>query len=238
MPGSFAGIGDAVYNTADGRWRAGSREQAGGWLQAQFGWPWKASAAPRSTLGLNRLAGSGPELEASATAWGSESVLVEGRAVTRENIRRVVETRRAVVHFATHVVRDPRGSRNALIAVGLSDRAQDEFLSPSEISGWNVDAGLVVLSGCSSGAAVSLPGAGLMGLTRAWLMAGAGAVVATLWPTPDDVGVFFQRFYQELRRTSHNPASALRAAQIEMIRSGNWRSKPDYWGAYFALGNE
>jgi photosystem II stability/assembly factor-like uncharacterized protein len=112
----------------------------------------------------------------------------------------------------TDVVRDPRTPSNALMALSLSDRAQDEFLGPSEIGGWNVDAALVVLSGCSSGAAVALPGAGLMGMTRAWLMAGAGAVVATLWPTPDDVGVFFRRFYHDLQRTaSRNPAGALRA---------------------------
>ena len=66
-----------------------------------------------------------------------------------------------------------------------------------------------------------------MGMTRAWLMAGAGAVIATKWPTPDDVGVFFQRFYRELQRSEfYDPAGALRAAQIEAIRSGDWRSQP------------
>ena len=78
----------------------------------------------------------------------------------------------------------------------------------------------------------------MMGLTRAWLMAGARAVVATEWATPDDVGVFFRRFYQQLRRSSiHDPAEALRAAQIEALRSHDWRSQPSFWAGYFALGN-
>jgi CHAT domain-containing protein len=77
-----------------------------------------------------------------------------------------------------------------------------------------------------------------MGLTRAWLMAGARAVVATEWATPDDVGVFFRRFYQQLRRAAPgDPADALRAAQIEALRSKGWRSQPSFWAGYFALGN-
>ena len=77
-----------------------------------------------------------------------------------------------------------------------------------------------------------------MGLTRAWLMAGARAVVATEWATPDDVGIFFRRFYQHLRRSSlRDPAEALRAAQIEALRSNDWRSQPSFWAGYFALGN-
>ena len=77
-----------------------------------------------------------------------------------------------------------------------------------------------------------------MGLTRAWLMAGARAVVATEWATPDDVGVFFGRFYRQLRGSSiHDPAEALRAAQIEALRSNDWRSQPSFWAGYFALGN-
>src|SRR6267378_2103931 len=87
---------------------------------------------------------------------------------------------------------------------------------PAEVGGWNVDAGLIVLSGCASGAALARPGAGLMGMTRAWLMAGARAVVATGWSTPDDVGVFFGRFYRRLQRSSSSdPAEALQGAQIE-----------------------
>jgi CHAT domain-containing protein len=85
---------------------------------------------------------------------------------------------------------------------------------------------------------VAHPGAGLMGMTRAWLMAGARAVVATEWSTPDDSGVFFSRFYRHLKRSeARDPAEALRAAQVETLRSADWRSHPGFWAAYFALGN-
>jgi CHAT domain-containing protein len=77
-----------------------------------------------------------------------------------------------------------------------------------------------------------------MGLTRAWLMAGARAVVATEWQTPDDIGVFFQRFYRHLGGSAAgDPATALAEAQRETIRSRDWRSQPGFWAAYFTLGN-
>jgi CHAT domain-containing protein len=158
--------------------------------------------------------------------------------VTPENVRRTIEAGPAVAHFATHVVQDPRRLANALIVLGVSAGGRDQFLGPAEISGWNLDGNLIVLSGCSSGIAEARPGAGLMGITRSWIMAGAGAVVATEWSTPDDEGVFFRRFYRELQTSeSHDPADALRAAQMAVIRLRGWRSDPAFWAAYFVLGN-
>jgi CHAT domain-containing protein len=236
--GVFVGVGDAIYNTADVRWHGRGSEETRWSLWQQLGWPWKASAAAPVNLGLNRLSGSGTEIEACAREWDNKAVLFKGRDATMQNVRRAVAARPAVVHFATHILQGQERSSSARIALSVSESGREELLGPAEIGGWNADAGLVVLSGCSSGAAAVRPGAGLMGLTRAWLMAGARAVVATEWATPDDVGVFFRRFYQQLRVSSiRDPAEALRAAQIEALRSHDWRSKPSFWAGYFALGN-
>jgi CHAT domain-containing protein len=234
--GSFAGIGDAVYNAADSRWRGKPSEDMGGWLQRH--WSWRASAASPPALGLSRLPGAGAELEASAGEWRGDSILLKSRDVTRENVRRLARSGPAVLHIATHVLQDRQRTADAQIALSLSDRPQDELLGASEIGSWTLDGGLVVLSGCSSGVASARPGTGLMGLTRAWLAAGAAGVVATSWSIPDDAGPFFQRFYRELQRsTARDPAEALRTAQIETLRAGGWRSDPAYWSAYFILGN-
>jgi len=237
IDGPLVGFGDAVYNMADARWQT-MRLRNTSWLQSKLGWPWRANAAMRQTLGLSRLPGSGREVEACGSEWRKGSTLVQGLDVTRENVRRLVESHPSVAHFATHVLQDPQNSMNALLALGVSGAGRDELLGAAEIGGWSTDAGVVVLSGCSSGVGAALPGPGLMGLTRAWLMAGAGAVIATKWPIPDDVGVFFRGFYRELQRSEfYDPAGALRAAQIETLRSGDWRSRPVFWAAYFAIGN-
>jgi CHAT domain-containing protein len=100
-----------------------------------------------------------------------------------------------------------------------------------------------VLSGCSSAQGEILPGTGLMGLTRAWLAAGAGTVIASRWPTADESGELFLSFYRRLLgsgafRTPARPAAALQQAQREMLHSGSWRSAPRYWAAFFATGWE
>ena len=130
-------------------------------------------------------------------------------------------------------------ARSGLIVLSLTHGGQHEVLSPLEIATWNLDGALVSLSGCSSGSADVLPATGLMGLTRACQAAGASAVVASRWPTPDDAGALFLSFYRHLRAAPQaGPAVALQHAQIDMLRSRTWRANPLYWGAYFVTGNQ
>ncbi len=75
-----------------------------------------------------------------------------------------------------------------------------------------------------------------MGLARSWLLAGAQSVVASHWPTPDDSGEIFAAFYRYLRATPGDFPTALRLAQLEMLQSNSWRSRPSYWAAYFNYG--
>jgi CHAT domain-containing protein len=88
-----------------------------------------------------------------------------------------------------------------------------------------------------------------MGLTRAWLAAGADAVAASLWPTADDTGELFLSFYRHLREDAGargrlqadgypRAAVALERAQIDMLQAGSWRSSPKYWAGFFLLGKE
>jgi CHAT domain-containing protein len=135
------------------------------------------------------------------------------------------------------------------VALSLLPGGEPDFLTAADIAAWRVKVGLVVLSGCGSGLGETLPGAGLMGLSRAWLAAGADAVAASLWPTADDTGDLFLSLYRHLRegaasrgreRTAGYPlaAVALERAQIDMLHAGSLRSLPRYWAGYFLLGKE
>jgi CHAT domain-containing protein len=88
-----------------------------------------------------------------------------------------------------------------------------------------------------------LPGEGISGLSRAWLVAGARSVVASLWPTPDDTGQLFRSFYTNLRGSTGTGAGvevarALRQAQLDMLHSAGWRAQSRYWAAFFITGKE
>jgi CHAT domain-containing protein len=213
-------VGDPIYNRADARLTG-------------------VPDAGRDALPLPRLVASGAEIEASARAWAGPAVLLRGGEASREKLMEQLSRRPAAVHLATHYLESAAEPRYALIALSLSRGGQTQLLTPFEISHWRIETGLVVLSGCHSAAGAALPGTGVLGLTRAWLAAGAQSVVGTLWNTPDDDGVLFSALYRNLREAPQMDAAlALRDAQLEMIHSGGRRARPEYWGAYFVIGNQ
>src|SRR5262249_7773196 len=138
------------------------------------------------------------ELDESARAWNGERVLLKGADASRANLRTQLARHPAVVHIATHVLESADRPAYGLIALSLTPQHENELVSPVEIAGCRTDAGLVGLSGCNSAAGQVLPGTGPLGLTRAWLTAGARAVIASNWPTLDTTGALFHSLYRHL----------------------------------------
>ncbi len=230
--GWFLGVGDPIYNAADPRLGASNRPFSG-WLAQAGPGPPATGVDP-----LGRLVGSGPEVELSARNWtgasGHRNIVLRGADAIRSRFVELAARAPAVIHLATHVLAPPGRPDHAMIAFGGGTGGEPEFLTASEIATIHVPGALVVLSGCETGAGSIRPGAGLLGLTRAWQMAGASAVVATGWPVTDSTGAIFASFYRNLRDVS--PAEALERSQIEMLRSGTWRARPAYWAAYQLSG--
>jgi CHAT domain-containing protein len=112
--------------------------------------------------------------------------------------------------------------------------ATPQALTIQEVAMLQVPDSLVILSGCKSAVGDAQPGAGLLGMVRAWLTAGAAGVIATYWAMPDSTGELFPPFYRHLAQVP--PAQALHLAQREMIASHSWRSAPAYWAAYQFTG--
>jgi hypothetical protein len=77
---------------------------------------------------------------------------------------------------------------------------------------------LVTLSGCETGVGVSVRGEGSVGIQRAFLIAGARHVLATLWPIQDVETVeFMKAFYARVVQTGETPPAALSAVQRELL---------------------
>src|SRR5512135_3798916 len=78
---------------------------------------------------------------------------------------------------------------------------------------------LAVLSACETGLGEVAGGEGLLGLQRAFQVAGAKLVVASLWSVGDEpTRVLMGRFYDNLWRKGLTPRAALREAQLYMLR--------------------
>ena len=233
----FLGVGDAVYNTADPRFRPRT-EPGRGFLPVVL-----AAGASRDAAGptLARLAGSAKEVEACARVWGPRLGtvrLLEGLDASPLALEKALAAHPSIIHFAAHFLQARQSPQYGMVALSLSPSGDLQFLSPLEITRSRVDTGLVVLSGCSSGRAEAFPASGLMGLTRAWLAAGTRAVLASHWPTPDDTGTLFINFYKHLGEAPDaGPQVALQRAQLDMLRAGGWRANPQYWATYFVAGD-
>jgi len=103
------------------------------------------------------------------------------------------------LHFATHAIIDENRPKLSGIILSQVDRMGhpiDGLLSLRDIYGLKLNADLVVLSACETGGGKQIPGEGTMGLSRAFLAAGARSVIVSLWPIDDDataslMGMFY-----------------------------------------------
>ena len=227
----FAGVGDPVYNIADDRYQ-GARSV-----------PFRrASYSPATTLA--RLVGSGKEVRESADVFPQAELLI-GAAAKTESLQKLLEAKPAVIHLAVHVVSPADRPEEAALALSLGKDQFPELLTSELISTYRVPGSLVVMSGCDSQQGKAIPGVGVKGLSRAWLAAGASAVVASTWPMPDEDGRFFRSFYQHFKAESQTApsisalaASALADAQNEMRASNGFRHDPAFWAAYTVISKE
>jgi len=91
----------------------------------------------------------------------------------------------------------------------------------------------VVLSACETGLAEQGNGDEMVGLVRAFLVAGAARVLASLWPVDDEItSLFMANFHGALCRDL-TPAASLRLAQAEVMRQ---HPHPFYWAAFTLHG--
>lgn len=215
------GIGDPVYNKADIRVS-----------------PLRIVSA--DLLQLSRLPASTQELRQSMSVLRSNHWATDERtgvSATVSTLRSTLERSPDILHLSTHFV--PQAENAHFLSIGLSPgRDGNAVFSALDLNSVRTRTKLVVLSGCSSSTGEIVPGIGINGLSRAFLISGVSTVVATLWPTLDTEGPIFPVFYANLVIRKWSPraaAEALRNAQLEMIRQGGWTSKPAYWAAYIAI---
>lgn len=212
--GELLAIGDPIYNTADSRY-SGTRGGA--------------------ELMLSRLPNTNAEIDACARAWNSPGqALLTGKTAQPAAVEAAMARSPAIVHFATHVIAGPGDFHSGLIALSLDSEGTMGLLGPKDIVARPVATKLVVMNGCHSSQGQALPSAGLMGLTRAWIGAGASAVLATQWDVEDgEAKTFITDFYRALRTSpARGGAFALREAQLSAIRE---RKGSAGWAAYSLL---
>jgi len=184
------------------------------------------------------LPGSSQEVAAIRRLAGADAQVLTGSAATESAFRRLAPNRR-VLHLATYGVLNKQNPLFSYVKLAPDD-ADDGRLEVHEVFGLHLVADLVVLSACQtglgSGALADVPaGDDWVGLTRAFLHAGARRVVATLWPVDDwATAALMERFY-----TTYQPGgdagATIADAQRELLRVPA-TAHPFYWAGFVVVG--
>lgn len=137
-----------------------------------------------------------------------------------------------IVHLAAHATLDVSRPLNSAVLLAPGD-GNDGRLTVGEVFGLKLPGSLVVLSACETGVGSLASGDELIGLTRAFIYAGAPHVVATLWRIADQsTAALMAEFYERLRLLP--PAEALRQAQLSLRAR---YPHPFYWAGFSVFGH-
>lgn len=180
------------------------------------------------------LPGTRREITAIASVFSpDESQTYLGIQAAEATVKSEHLRRYRYIHFATHALIDETFSSRSGIVLSMVNRGSDDgVLRMNEIVNLEMDADLVTLSACQSGLGRLVRGEGMIGLTRAFFLAGASRVAVSLWQVNDLSGSYLMRpFYSGLAQ-GQSPALALRNAKLDMLRS----QVPAYRHPYFWSG--
>jgi len=121
---------------------------------------------------------------------------------------------------------------DSAIVLSRSNAQEDSFkLYARDIIHHPVHAQLVTISTCYGAGARAYSGEGLVGLSWAFLRAGAHNVIGALWEVSDvSTPQLMDELYRELEK-GKTPDTALRDAKLTLLRSSTY-SKPFYWAPF------
>jgi CHAT domain-containing protein len=115
------------------------------------------------------------------------------------------------------------------------DEAEDGLLTAEDVTGLDLlDTELVVLSACDTGLGQLHLGEGVLGLRRAFAVAGAKALVMSLWKVPDEETGLLMGFFYRMLEEGKSRADALWEAQLSVRDEF---PHPRYWAAFILQGD-
>ncbi len=179
-----------------------------------------------------------PATRKEVEAIGDVTLL--GKDATEAALAAKLETPRRwrAVHLACHGLVDPE--RPMLSALVLTQTDEDDgFLTCLEVFRRKIPADLVVLSACETAKGRVYKAEGIVGLTRAFMYAGAPRVLCSLWKVDDKATqalmIKFYELWNPQSGSGLGAADALRKAQAHVRGHQQWEH-PYYWAAWVLWG--
>lgn len=202
--------------------------------QRSAGEPGRATDGRAASLQL--LPYSRKEVEGIAQLYPPASIVLRiGETATEGEAKSLLRRGGQRIHFASHgFVNEAQPWRSGLQLAG--DAHDDGLFEVDEIFHMKMSCDLLVLSACNTGLGGQVRGEGLIGLTRAFLHAGARSLVVSLWQVSDrSTAELMVDFYSHLG-SAGTKAEALRQAKLDMIHKGKQYSAPYRWAPFVLIG--
>ncbi|MBI5283177.1 MAG: CHAT domain-containing protein [Candidatus Solibacter usitatus] len=214
-----------------------------------------------SKLKFDPLPASELEVLSIARLWArtGEPVHVRDRLGATEDAVRTLGQGMRILHFATHgfsfkavcdAKADPAGAfrLSGLALAGANRRAQaasaasDGWLTMQEVSALRLGGvEWVVLSGCDTGVGEIAGSEGVLGLRRAFQLAGSRTVIMSLWPVEDESArQWMEALYARRLSRGQTTVEAVRGASLDLLRRRRAKglsTHPLYWASFVAAGD-
>jgi CHAT domain-containing protein/Tfp pilus assembly protein PilF len=139
----------------------------------------------------------------------------------------------AYIHFVAHGTASRLSPLDSAVILSKSSAEQDSFkLYARDIIHRPLHAELVTISTCYGTGSRAYTGEGLVGLSWAFLRAGAHNVIGALWEVSDaSTPRLMDQLYDELMK-GRSPEAALRSAKLSLLHSDGVFRKPFYWAPF------
>ena len=197
-----------------------------------------------------------PQLPGANQEASSIHKIIGGNVFTKEEATKqtVISnlSSSSIIHFATHATifdsiaehletdehQDTLAtavgdySIKGAIVLASSSSSCSGILTSQEIQTMNLKCELMTLSCCRT-ACGKVTGDGVLGLSRAVLVAGAQSFIVTLWPIEDNSTTVLMKVFYEHYKVDRNAPRAMRTAVLHLLREN---LDVEYWGAFDVSG--
>ena len=137
------------------------------------------------------------------------------------------------IHFVAHGTASRLSPLDSAIVLSKPSPTDDNFrLYARDIIHSPLRADLVTISSCYGAGSRAYSGEGLVGLSWAFLRAGAHNVIGALWDVSDaSTPRLMDEMYAEIQKGT-TPADALRKAKLSLLHSNDSFLRPFYWAPF------
>jgi len=166
---------------------------------------------------------------------GARTRVLEGERATPTAFLKSNPEQFSYLHFVTHGTASRTRPLESAVILSKESSSDTYKLYARDIVQHHLNANLVTISACNGAGTRAYSGEGLVGLSWAFLRAGAHNVIGALWEVSDaSTPQLMDAFYRELFQ-GKDAATALRDAKLGLLRSADPDSvfkKPFYWAPF------